>query len=204
FLIANAAWESTFAGARSFVILYITVGLGESVGVSTAVLATVALGYVVAAAVSGLAGDRFGLARVIWTCSVVYGLGLLGGGLAQRWHYWYLGVVFVVSVAAGAVMTLAWGLLFKLMPARDRGAISGLATTTKGVGLLVGTPLTGLAIELLRPHLSATQGFQALWPILGVPILAAIPLVLTLERVEARADRLAGEQAAAKLPAPAP
>ncbi len=204
FLIANAAWESTFAGARSFVILYITVGLGESVGVSTAVLATVALGYVVAAAASGLVGDRFGLARVIWTCSVVYGLGLLGGGLAQRWHYWYLGVVFVVSVAAGAVMTLAWGLLFKLMPARDRGAISGLATTTKGVGLLVGTPLTGLAIELLRPHLSATQGFQALWPILGVPILAAIPLVLTLERVEARADRLAGEQAAAKLPAPAP
>ena len=28
FLIANAAWEGTFAGARSFVLLYITVGLG--------------------------------------------------------------------------------------------------------------------------------------------------------------------------------
>ena len=55
-------------------------------------------------------------------------------------------------------MTLAWGLLFKLMPPRDRGAIAGLATTTKGFGLLVGVPLTGLAIDLLRPHLSATAG----------------------------------------------
>jgi MFS family permease len=200
FLIANAAWEATFAGARSFVILYITIGLGETVGVSTAVLATVAVGYVVAAAVSGPVGDRFGLARVIWTCSVVYGLGLLGGGLASSWHYWYLAVVFVVSIAAGAVMTLAWGLLFKLMPARDRGAISGLATTTKGLGLLVGTPLTGLAIELLRPHLPATQGFQALWPILGVPILAVIPLVMALEKVEGRIRLGGAEEDAAVSP----
>jgi Na+/melibiose symporter-like transporter len=189
FLIANAAWEGTFAGARSFVVLYITVGLGASDSVSTAVLATVAAGYVVAAAVSGPVGDRFGLARVIWTCSIVYGLGLLGGGLARSWHYWYLGVVFVVSIAAGAVMTLAWGLLFKLMPPGDRGAISGLATTTKGLGLLVGVPLTGLAIDLLQPHLRATHGFQALWPLLGIPILAVIPLVMGLEKVESEADR---------------
>jgi Na+/melibiose symporter-like transporter len=193
FLIANAAWEGTFAGARSFVVLYITVGLGESSGVSTAVLATVAAGYVVAASVSGSIGDRFGLARVIWTASIVYGLGLLGGGLARSWHYWYLGVVFVVSIAAGAVMTLAWGLLFKLMPPRDRGAISGLATTTKGLGLLVGVPLTGLTIDLLEPHLPSTRGFQALWPLLGVPILAVIPLVIRLEKIEAAADRVGGE-----------
>ena len=30
FLLANAAWEGTFAGARTFVILYITVGLGRA------------------------------------------------------------------------------------------------------------------------------------------------------------------------------
>jgi MFS family permease len=192
FLIANAAWEGTFAGARSFVVLYITAGLGASVGVSTVVLTTVAAGYVVAATVAGRVGDRFGLARVIWTSSIVYGLGLLGGGLAQTWHAWYLAVVFVVSIAAGAVMTLAWGLLFKLMPAGDRGAISGLATTTKGLGLLVGVPLTGLAIDLLQPHLSGTNGFQALWPLLGIPILAVIPLVVSLEKVERAVDRGAG------------
>lgn len=191
FLIANAAWEGTFAGARSFVLLYITIGLGASDVVSYAVLGTVTAGYLVAALVAGRAGDHFGLARVIWISSIVYGLGLLGGGTAQRWHYWYLGIVFVVSIAAGAVMTLAWGLLFKLMPARDRGAIAGLATTTKGLGLFVGVPLTGVVIDLVAPHLSSTHGFQALWPILGLPILAVIPLVMSLERVESEADRVA-------------
>ena len=29
FLVANAAWEGTFAAARTFVVLYITVGLGQ-------------------------------------------------------------------------------------------------------------------------------------------------------------------------------
>jgi MFS family permease len=195
FLIANAAWEAAFAGARSFVVLYITVGLGEpSVAVTTSVLATVAGGYLVAALVAGPLGDRFGLARVIWLSSILYGVGLLGGGLARSWHSWYLGVVFVVSVAAGAVMTLAWGLLFKLMPARDRGAISGLATTTKGVGLLIGIPLAGVAIDALAPHLPSTHGYQVLWPLLGIPILAVIPLVMSLERVESEADAVARTQ----------
>src|SRR5262249_37966762 len=194
FLIANAAWEGTFAGARSFVLLYITVGLSASDVVSYAVLGTVTAGYVVAALVAGRVGDRFGLARVIWVSSILYGVGLLGGGLARHWHYWYLGLVFVVSIAAGAVMTLAWGLLFKLMPPHDRGAIAGLATTTKGFGLFVGVPLTGFAIDLVRPHLGTTQGFQALWPLLGVPILAVIPLVMRLEKVEAASDRLGTDE----------
>jgi MFS family permease len=197
FLIANAAWEATFAGARSFVVLYLTVGLGEkSVGVSTSVLATVAGGYVVAALVAGRLGDRLGLARVIWVASLVYGAGLLAGGLVRVWHYWYLPIVFLVAITAGAVMTLAWGLLFKLMPAGDRGAISGLATTTKGFGLLIGTPLAGVAVELLAPRLPATHGYQALWPLLGIPILAVIPLVMRLEKVESDADRAAGLQQA--------
>ena len=135
FLLANAAWEGTFAGARTFVVLYITVGLDEPLSTSTLVLAAVAAGYIVSALVSGPIGDRFGLARVITGCSIVYGVGLLAGGLATTWHDWYLPVVFFVALFGGSVMTLAWGLLFKLMPPDDRGAISGLATTTKGLGL---------------------------------------------------------------------
>src|ERR1041385_1822031 len=41
FLICNSAWEGTFAGARFFVVLYITKGLGQSVEISTAVPGTV-------------------------------------------------------------------------------------------------------------------------------------------------------------------
>ena len=189
FLLANAAWEGTFAGARTFVVLYITVGLGEPLSTSTLVLAAVASGYVLAALVAGSVGDRFGLARVITWCSVVYGLALLCGGLATTWHMWYLAGIFVVAIFAGLVMTLAWGLLFKLMPPDEHGAIAGLATTTKGLGLIFGTLLAGILIDVLRPWLPETDGYQLLLPILGIPILLAIPLVASLIRPELEADQ---------------
>jgi MFS family permease len=187
FLIANTAWEGAFAGARTFVVLYLTVGLGQPLGTTTAVLAAVAAGYLVAAAGSGVLGDRFGLSRVIVAASAVYGLGLLLGGLGEEWQRWYLPLIFVVAIAGGTVMTLAWGLLFTLMPPADRGAISGLATTTKGFGLLLGPLLAGAAIDLLSGTLEETHGYAALWPILGVPVLLSIPLVWRLSAAERQA-----------------
>ncbi len=184
FLVCNSAWEGTFAGARFFVVLYITKGLGESVAVSTAVLATVASGYVIAAAWAGRIGDRLGLARVIYYCSFVYGAGLLAGGLAQSWHDWYLAAMFPVTIAAGAVMTLAWGLLFKITPAEHRGTVSGLGTTTKGLGLIIGPIAAGAAMDIFGRYFESTDGYQLLWPILGVPILAVIPLVRHMAQVE--------------------
>src|SRR5581483_590682 len=186
FLLANAAWEGTFAAARTFVVLYVTEGLHQSKAISSAVLGAVGAGYVIAALVAGRLGDRFGLARVIFWASFLYGGGYIVGGLAQTWHDWYLGLIVPVAVAGGSVMTLAWGLLFKLTPREHRGTVSGLATTTKGIGLVLGAPLAGLAIDLARPHLQATHGYQVLWPLCGVPILAAIPLVATLLRAESR------------------
>jgi MFS family permease len=79
-------------------------------------------------------------------------------------------------------MTLAWGLLFTLMPAEGRGAVAGLATTTKGFGLIVGPLLAGAAIDIAAPSLEATNGYQLLWPICAVPVLAAVPLVASLAR----------------------
>jgi MFS family permease len=189
FLIANTAWEGTFAGARTFAVLYMTEGLDESLATSTLVLGVVAIGYIIAAAVAGRIGDRIGLSRVIFVASAVYGAGLLAGGLGREWHTWYLGLVVLVAIAGGMVMTLAWGLLFKLMPAEDRGAISGLATTTKGIGLVIGPLAAGAAVELLRGALPGTQGYQALWPVLGAPILIVMPFVAMLIRAESRADR---------------
>jgi MFS family permease len=198
FLVANSAWEGTFAGARTFVVLYVTIGLGEPISTSSTVLAAVAGGYIVAALVAGPLGDRYGLARVILGASLVYGFGLLGGGLATTWHAWYLPIVFLVAIAGGAVMTLAWGLLFKLMPSGDRGAVAGLATTTKGIGLVIGPLVAGACIDLLREPLGETGGYQALWPILAVPILLVVPLVWSLVDAESAADRrAAAEQAEA-------
>src|SRR5205814_6044406 len=147
-------------------------------------LATVAAGYIVAAVAAGPLGDRVGLGRVIFGASFVYGGGLLVAGFARHWHSYYYGLIFPVAIAGGTVMTLAWGLLFKLMPPQHRGAISGLATTTKGVGLLFGAPVAGAAIDLARPFMHSTDGYQILWPVCGIPILAAIPLVAHMMRVE--------------------
>ena len=184
FLFANAAWEGTFAAARTFVVLYIIDGLHETKAISSAVLGAVATGYVIAALIAGRLGDRFGLARVIFFASFVYGGGYLVAGLATTWHNWYFALIVPVAVAGGTVMTLAWGLLFKLMPQEHRGAISGLATTTKGLGLLLGAPVAGAAIDLARPYLGATDGYQILWPVCAIPILAAIPVVARLMRIE--------------------
>jgi hypothetical protein len=118
---------------------------------------------------------------VVFFASFVYGGGYIVAGTATTWHNWYFALIVPVSVAGGTVMTLAWGLLFKLMPEEHRGAISGLATTTKGLGLLLGAPVAGAAIDLARPFLHSTDGYQILWP---VPILAAIPLVAHMMRVE--------------------
>jgi MFS family permease len=81
-------------------------------------------------------------------------------------------------------MTLSWALLFKLMPAQHRGAISGIATTTKGWGLLIGPLVAGIAIDLFSPYLEGTDGYQVLWPVCALPVLAAIPIVASLVRVE--------------------
>jgi MFS family permease len=184
FLLANAAWEGTFAAMRTFVVLYITRGLGQSQSTSSAVLAAVAVGYVIAAVGAGPLGDRFGLARVIFAASFVYGAGLLVAGLARVWHNWYFALILPVSVAGGTVMTLSWALLFKLMPPQHRGAISGLATTTKGIGLLIGPLVAGVMIDVLSPYFQQTDGYEVLWLVCAVPVLAAIPLVASLIRLE--------------------
>ena len=182
FLFANAAWEGTFAAARTFVVLYLAHGLHAPSSVVPAVLGAVAAGYVVAAIVAPRLGDRFGVAQVIFVASFVYGGALLLGGLATHWHIWYVAVIGPVAIAGGTVMTLAWALLFELMPAEHRGAISGLATTTKGFGLIVGPVVAGATMDLSAPFLRSTDGYQVLWPLLGIPILGVTPLVATLVR----------------------
>jgi len=184
FLIANSLWEGAFAAARTFVVLYVIKGLGQSNLISSAVLGAVAFGYVIAAIAAGWLGDRFGLARVSFFASFVYGGGYMVAGLASHWHLWFFALILPVSIAGGIVMTLAWGLLYKIVPEEHRGAASGLATTTKGIGILIGAPLAGLAIDFARPYFGTTQGYQVLWPICGLMILAAIPLLVRLMAVE--------------------
>ena len=78
-------------------------------------------------------------------------------------------------------------MLFKVSPSTDRGTVTGLATTTKGIGLIVGPLVAGAAIDISSPYLAATGGYAALWPAMAIPVLAAIPFVLKLAEAEAEA-----------------
>ena len=180
FLIANAAWEAAFAGARTFVVLYVIVGLGQPLYVSSVLLAVIGGSYMAAAAVSARFGDRFGFGNVILGASIVYGLGLLVGGFATTWHWWYFSFIAPVAFAAATVMTLAWALLFRFMGAADQGSITALATTTRGIGLLIGPLAVGASVDIFHPFLEETEGYAAVWPTLAIPILAVIPLVTLL------------------------
>ena len=84
-------------------------------------------------------------------------------------------------------MTLAWGLLFKLMPPADRARSPASRRRRRGSACSSGPLLAGAAIDLLSGTLDDTRGYQALWPILGVPVLLAIPLVWRLSAAERNA-----------------
>jgi MFS family permease len=188
FLLANTAWEGTFAGMYTFVVLYITKGLDQPLYVSSTVLAVVAVGYVLAALFAGRLGDHFGIGNVIFVASIVYGVGLTLCVVARHWHFWFYALIAPVAVAGGMVMTLAWGLLFKVMPPQDRGAVSGLAIMTKGVGLLGGPLGVGAVIDIFHPFFRTTDGYAAMWPAVGIPVLLAVPLVWLLARSERARD----------------
>ena len=182
FLVAMTCWEIAFAGMRAFVVLYITVGLGQSLFVSSAVLAVAAGGYLVAALFVGRLGDRYGLARVAMYAAAVYGVGMLIASLQTSWHHWFYFVIFPVGVAGGAVMTLSWALFYRVMPEEDRGASVGLGVMTRGVALIIAPLIVGAAIDLSEGFLESTQGYAAMWFVIALPVLASVEIVRRLRR----------------------
>jgi hypothetical protein len=63
---------------------------------------------------------------------------------------------------------------------------------TKGVGLLLGPLAVGAVIDIFHSQLLATDGYAAMWPTVGIPVLLAVPLVASLVKAEARAVRGTG------------
>ena len=61
-MIANTCWEASLGSLRTFVILYFTIGLGLSLQTTSAALALVGVGALLAAPVAGNLADRFGSA----------------------------------------------------------------------------------------------------------------------------------------------
>jgi maltose/moltooligosaccharide transporter len=181
FAVVNALWEFSFAGLKSFIVLYIVRGLGLSAAVASAVIAVVAVAYIVGAPLAGWLADRYGLVRVLRLASLVYGTGLLIGALPHTLTPLLIGLP-VVALAGAIVLTLPQALAFTLAPVGSEGAAAGLQDFSRGLGVVLGPIAVGVAIGIFEPVFMSTHGYASMWPIIGLPVLLAAFLLNRLAR----------------------
>ncbi len=176
YLVANALWELSLGALKTFVILYITDGLGYSVFAAAAIVGAVALVVLIAAPVSGRMADRMGSASVMRYALPVYGAGLLVPLFVRT--PWVLGPVLpVIAFGGGVIMTLPYAMLMPLMPKGEHGALTGFYSLSRGIGVMLGPLLAGVAVSALKGTLTHTHGYAAMWLVCSAAILASIPLV---------------------------
>jgi len=131
---------------------------------------------IIGALVSGTLADRLGARRVLLGALALYGPGLLVAFFTQSTLA--LVAIPVVGFAAAVVMTLPYALVMELTPDDAHGAAAGLYNVSRGVGLLLGPLVTGVAIELSAPVLADTQGYAVLFPVCALAVTATIPIML--------------------------
>jgi MFS family permease len=187
FMIANALWEFSFMGLKTFIVLYMIKGLGESISMATAVIGVVAASYVVAAAASGWLSDRVGVLRLLRASIWIYGAGLIFAGTMDSTGPLLVGLP-LVALAGAVLMTLPYGLLMKLTPVGVEGAVSGLFNVSRAVGVILGPIAVGLAIDLGGTFFASTAGYGAMWIAVGVPIVVSLAFLPTLATSRETAD----------------
>jgi MFS family permease len=181
FLAANALWELSLAGLKTFAFLYVNVGLGLSRLATTCVIGGVAVIVLVAALGSGKLADRYGRLRVLTVSLPVYGVGFLVPFVTSSHLLVALSIPFV-AVGGGVIMALPYAVLMPLMPQEAHGALTGYYSLSRGIGTWLGPLLAGVAITATSSVFSDTQGYQAMW---GVCAAAALASIVPLRRLRA-------------------
>jgi MFS family permease len=182
FLAANALWELSLAALKTFVVLYVTVGLGYSQATAALFVGGVAAVIVVAALAAGTLADRYGALRVLQIALPVHGLGFLVPLLVTAPAIVAVAIPFI-AVGGGVIMALPYAVLMPLMPEDEHGAVTGYYSFSRGLGTWLGPLLAGVAITGLDRVFSSTQGFQAVWGVCAAAILLSL---IPLRRLRAR------------------
>ncbi len=172
FAIGNALLTLGLSGLKSFVVLWLTEGLGKSMTFTAVAMIVVAVGTVVGALASGKLGDRYGAGRVLCLFLFVFGGGLAVGTFSTS--VFILGAAFpIIAICGGAAVALPYALLMRLAPEKKHGIIAGLFDASSGVGTLLGPALTGTSIDLLGRFFPSSHGFSAMWPVLSIAVLGS-------------------------------
>jgi MFS family permease len=78
---------------------------------------------------------------------------------------------------------MPYAILIPLMPKHRHGILTGFYSLSRGLGVMAGPLLGGVAIELLKAPFSSTHGLAAMWVVTSGSVLLSIPV---LGRLRAR------------------
>jgi MFS family permease len=189
YLLANALWEASLGALKTFVFLYIVVGVGLSKPEAAGIVGGVALIALAAAPVSGKVGDRIGRLRLMSAVLPFYGVGLLVPAFTHT-PFVMVPLLVLVGFGGGLIMTLPYAVLQPLMPEEQHGALTGFYSLSRGIGTALGPLCAGVAIQLLASPFASTKGYAAMWLVCGAAILLSIwPTQLVRRRSDAAQER---------------
>jgi MFS family permease len=172
FIISNTLWELTLAALKSFILLYLTIGLGQGKFKAATVITVTAAFILLAAPLSGKLADSFGKTRVMRWSAIIFGLGLLVPLFTN--HIWVAFVIMPLVAFGGAVvLTLPYALLIPMMPRGEHGRVTGLYSTSRGLGIMLGPLLAGAAISLGK-NIFLAHGYSAMWLVCGLSMLGSV------------------------------
>jgi MFS family permease len=89
----------------------------------------------------------------------------------------------LIAFGGGVTMTLPYALLMPMMPPEQHGSVTGLSSISRGVGIMLGPLLAGIAVQFGSGPLSGTHGYAAMWLVASAAILGSLRL---LARISAR------------------
>ncbi|MGI8507520.1 MAG: MFS transporter [Solirubrobacteraceae bacterium] len=183
YLVANALWELSLGAIKTFVVLFLTAGLGKSVTTAALIIGGVALVILISAPISGQLADRLGRLRILHVALWAYGLGLFVPLLTQS-PYLVVPVIPAIAFGGAVVMSLPYAILIPLMPARSHGALTGFYSLSRGIGTMLGPVIAGAAVQVLRGPLSSTHGYAAIWGVSGTATLLSLGALRRLRAAE--------------------
>ena len=141
----------------------------------------VAVIVLLAALGSGKLADRHGRLKVLRAALPIYGLGFLVP-LIFTTPVAIVAAMPFIAIGGGALMALPYAILIPLMPEDEHGALTGYYSLSRGLGTWFGPLLAGVAVTALAGVFSATHGYQAVWGVCALAVLASIVPVRRLRR----------------------
>jgi MFS family permease len=79
-----------------------------------------------------------------------------------------------IAAGGGVLMALPYAILIPLMPEGEHGALTGYYSLSRGLGTWFGPLLAGVAVTACAGVFSGTDGYQAVWGVCGLSVLASI------------------------------